>query len=166
MIAVEWRPVVGFPAYEVSDLGGVRKDGRPLTLSDNNGYRYVWLRTSSGRKFCAVHRLVIEAFGGPRPVGSVCRHLDSNRANNRADNLVWHEGWAVRHPRRSATHGKRRDLLLYLVQHRPGILLGVAAEALGCTREYVGTLCRELGIDRVPTAGGYALYAVPAAVSA
>lgn len=64
-------------------------------------------------------------------------------------------------------HGRRRELLLLLVQTRTGIHDRRAARALGCTRAYVGTLCRELGIDRVPTAGGFALYvAAPAAVSA
>lgn len=72
-----------------------------------------------------------------------------------------------RKPKRVSMWGKRRELLLHLVQHRPGILQREAAKALGCGREYVAVLCRELGIDRVPTAGGFALYvAAPAAVSA
>lgn len=64
-------------------------------------------------------------------------------------------------PPRVVMHGKRRELLLLLVQTRPGILDRRAAKALGCTRAYVGTLCRELGIVRLPSRGGYALLAPP-----
>lgn len=36
------------------------------------------------------HRLVLEAFVGPRPPGMVARHFpDRNPANNRLDNLSW-----------------------------------------------------------------------------
>lgn len=36
-----------------------------------------------------VHRLVLEAFGGPCPDGMECRHLDGVRTNNAASNLCW-----------------------------------------------------------------------------
>lgn len=36
-----------------------------------------------------VHRLVLEAFVGPRPKGMECRHLDSNSLNNNVSNLMW-----------------------------------------------------------------------------
>lgn len=36
-----------------------------------------------------VHRLVMEAFIGPRPEGMECRHLDGDPANNRLSNLTW-----------------------------------------------------------------------------
>ena len=36
-----------------------------------------------------VHHLVLEAFDGPCPEGMVCRHLNGNPADNRAENLKW-----------------------------------------------------------------------------
>lgn len=54
-----------------------------------HGYLTVHL-CRDGRRFSrAVHRLVLEAFIGPRPPGMECRHLDGNRRNNAATNLCW-----------------------------------------------------------------------------
>jgi hypothetical protein len=36
-----------------------------------------------------VHRLVLETYAGPCPVGMMCRHLDGNSANNKLNNLCW-----------------------------------------------------------------------------
>lgn len=54
-----------------------------------HGYLRVVLAQSSIRKYYRVHRLVLEAFVGPRPDGMMCRHLDGDRQNNRLDNLAW-----------------------------------------------------------------------------
>lgn len=43
-----------------------------------------------GRKFRRyIHRLVLEAFVGPRPPGLICCHWDGDPANNRLENLRW-----------------------------------------------------------------------------
>lgn len=36
-----------------------------------------------------IHRLVLEAFVGPRPDGLEARHRDGDPTNNRLDNLLW-----------------------------------------------------------------------------
>ena len=36
-----------------------------------------------------VHRLVLEAFVGPRPEGMVARHLNGDPGDNRLENLAW-----------------------------------------------------------------------------
>jgi hypothetical protein len=36
-----------------------------------------------------VHRLVLEAFVGPRPPGHLCRHLNGVPDDNRVENLAW-----------------------------------------------------------------------------
>jgi hypothetical protein len=110
----EWRPVVGFEGYlEVSDHGrvrsldrisevaaskdGIRKayqrrfQGRMLKpKSDDQGYQYVQLwgngRSINGAK---VHRLVLEAFVGPRPDGMECCHGPGGSSDNRLSNLRW-----------------------------------------------------------------------------
>lgn len=103
MSQVFYRPIEGFPGYCVGSDGSVwsrrSRNGRGGLVAqwrlmsparDGNGYQFVGLchgrRGASLRK---VHRLVLEAFVGPRPAGQQCRHLDGNPANNRLSNLCW-----------------------------------------------------------------------------
>jgi hypothetical protein len=85
----QWRWVVGFPDYQVSDLGRVyshvsKKYLRPGVAS--HGYPTVALGRGNTR---TVHSLVAEAFIGPCPVGQEVRHGDDNRKNPRLDNLEY-----------------------------------------------------------------------------
>jgi HNH endonuclease/NUMOD4 motif len=95
-----WVIVPGFPAYEVSNQGGVRRRVakgrwsaghvlRPGTAK--SGHRYVMLADPGGRthkKF--VHRLVALAFIGPPPhEGALVLHHDDRAHNNYVDNLYW-----------------------------------------------------------------------------
>lgn len=97
-----WLPVDSRLGYEVSDHGRVRsyvKSGvgigfhdKPKILIPNlsgrtpKQYRQVQLGRGNVRK---VYHLVLEAFVGPRPLGTECRHLDGNSQNDRLDNLCW-----------------------------------------------------------------------------
>jgi len=94
-----WRPVTDFEdAYEVSDHGRMRSltrrfcIGRMLVSRKNPaGYKYNVL-SDARKKFRTtrtVHRMVLEAFVGPRPKGMQARHLDGTRDNNHIDNLCW-----------------------------------------------------------------------------
>lgn len=98
----EWRPVEGYPGYEVSDLGRVRSwrsNGKgggfraaPRVFSPSkkrNGYLQVNLWRDGVRSTFTVHSLVAEAFIGPRPEGQECRHRDGDKSNNRKSNLLW-----------------------------------------------------------------------------
>ncbi len=110
----EWRPVVGFSGlYEVSNRGVVRSCTRFVVCVDplgrrtkrlrmgklmrydrggrNKAYQRVYLRAADGRKVHAyVHRLVCEAWHGPRPFdGAVIRHLNDIQTDNRQENLQW-----------------------------------------------------------------------------
>lgn len=87
-----WRPVIGFPAYEVSDTGLVRtKVGRVRVLSVKNqgGQRVRLVR--DGRAYDKrVNVMVLEAFVGPRPsLSHRCTYVDGDKANLRPDNLRW-----------------------------------------------------------------------------
>lgn len=107
----EWRSVVGFPQYEVSNLGRVRSldhtvtyqrreqhSGRTITVTKRrkgqmlrpgtmaSGHQIVVL--GRGNPFC-VHKLVLDAFVGPAPAGTECCHHDDNPANNALCNLRW-----------------------------------------------------------------------------
>ena len=92
-----WKPINGYPNYEVSDLGNVRSlnwrnEGKPKELylkPHNKGYRQVELVNADGKKMLLVHRLVAKAFV-PNPNNyPLVNHIDSNRSNNNAENLEW-----------------------------------------------------------------------------
>lgn len=117
----EWKEVPGWPGYLVSDHGRMwGRRGRELdpTTNRKNGYRYVGLAKgdgSGGNTSFNVHRLVLEAFVGPRPDGMLCRHLDGDPSNNHLSNLSWGtplENMAdkVTHGRESHHHGGRAKL--------------------------------------------------------
>ncbi len=89
-----WKPVVGYEdRYEVSDLGVVRSLSGPKVMApspNRKGYPQLALRRGDPKsKTVFVHRLVLEAFVGPRPPGMECRHLNDNPADNRLSNLAW-----------------------------------------------------------------------------
>lgn len=104
-IIEEWRPIAGYEGvYEVSDQGRVRSLDRlvransgwrstgiryftPSSSGKNRKYKKVLLRNP--KKQYLVHRLVLEAFVGPRPDNCEARHLDGDPSNNRLDNLAW-----------------------------------------------------------------------------
>lgn len=119
--SVEYRHCPGFPGYCVGSDGGVwscrKRNGlgrgrgtesvvgerwvRKKPSLNGNGYLSVWLL---GRNI-AVHRLILEAFVGPRTAGMECRHLDGNQGNNRLDNLAW--GTRKENAADKVTHGTR-----------------------------------------------------------
>lgn len=102
-----WKPVYGYEGYyEVSDLGRIRslecvvksscRNGgsriRPSkVLKQNrkrNGYLTVDLCKNGKIKTATVHRIVANAFYGPRPDMQV-NHINADKSDNRASNLEW-----------------------------------------------------------------------------
>lgn len=89
-----WKPILGWPAYEVSNLGQVRstKNGKTRFVAPNkqrSGHIRVALIGDSTRNYF-VHRLVLENFVGPCPPDKTDgAHLDGNPGNNRLENLQW-----------------------------------------------------------------------------
>ena len=84
----KWRRVRGWPDYEVSNFGRVRRHVKKIMKpwASNDRYPSVCLPRGQ-RKY--IHRLVLEAFVGPASKGQEARHLDGNRGNPRLDNLSW-----------------------------------------------------------------------------
>lgn len=100
MSAEQWRSCPGFPDYQVSSEGRVRRArlntsrGVPkaaLSLSIHpKGYVTACVFVDGKQKTRLVHRLVCEAFHGPAPTpGHHAAHNNGNRADNRAENLRW-----------------------------------------------------------------------------
>lgn len=115
-----WTDLAGYDyRYQISDHGRIRKADngkiKMLTPTMNNGYRYIKLSQARVWSNRHIHRLVLEAFVGPRPPGAITRHLDGNPSNNRPHNLAWgtHQENAddrVLHGRscRGETHGNAK----------------------------------------------------------
>ena len=107
--------------YTISENGSVfsKRKGRFMRQSVNgvyNSYRKVFLMIDgwcSGKirpRFYLVHRLVLEHFVGPCPVGMECHHIDHDKSNNHVSNLEW-----VTHSEnilRSFTEGGRKGYWL------------------------------------------------------
>lgn len=105
-----WKPVFGYENnYEVSESGEVRsiprvqsvsdmlgrsytvnRKGKDLTKREHEfGYYLVTLSQDNIPKTVTVHKIVAEAFLGPRAAGEFVRHLDGNPKNNHYSNLAY-----------------------------------------------------------------------------
>lgn len=102
-----WKDIIGFEGYyQVSNMGRVKSlhrvvhksNGRIMTfkpkiLSINkhykNGYYSVFLRVFDNFKRKSLHRAVAECFLEPIENKTEINHIDSNKSNNKADNLEW-----------------------------------------------------------------------------
>lgn len=87
-----WKNVVGFPAYQVSNIGRVRntKNGKLLKgFLCKRGYPKVGLSNGDKCKMKFIHRILAEAFI-PNPDGKTeINHIDGVKDNCRLENLEW-----------------------------------------------------------------------------
>lgn len=96
-IKEEWRPVVGYEGiYEVSNTGKVNalnyhreKIKKPLKISDEKGYKFVFLYKNGSPQRAQIHRLVAMAFIQNPNNFPVINHKDENPSNNNVENLEW-----------------------------------------------------------------------------
>lgn len=103
MILETWLPVVGWENfYEISSYGNVRSIGRKnhrnaryfsgkdvKKLVSSVGYYVVNLTGNGSRKQVFIHKMVLEAFVGPRPYKHDACHNDGNKLNCNLSNLRW-----------------------------------------------------------------------------
>ena len=86
-MAFEWKTVPGFDHLEASDQGGIRCNGE-IVKQNRMSHGYMRVRVGP-RKRETVHKLVALAFLGHKPDGHEVRHLNGDRADNRAVNLAY-----------------------------------------------------------------------------
>lgn len=86
-----WVDIINFTnKYEISNIGEIRnkKTGKILKPSkDGTGYLRVGLCKNGKMKYFSVHRLVLESFLGPCPLGMESCHNDGDMYNNNIKNL-------------------------------------------------------------------------------
>ena len=94
MAQVEWKPVVGYDGYFVSNTGIIRsfKRGKPHDLryvTKVDGYLRVYLCKDGKTKAFYVHRVVAQAFiENPQHLPFI-NHKDECKTNNNVNNLEW-----------------------------------------------------------------------------
>ena len=88
----EWRDIEGYEGlYQVSNEGRVKSVRRNLILKPSNvrGYKYVTFSVGQKRFTKKIHRLVAEAFI-PNPENKpYIDHINTNKDDNRVENLRW-----------------------------------------------------------------------------
>lgn len=89
-----WKPITGFDGYEVSNMGNVRSLKRSVVrVLSPDEVKGNYLRVSLSRDGVVsrffIHRLVMDAFIGPRPIDQWAAHNNGNPHDNRASNLRW-----------------------------------------------------------------------------
>lgn len=94
------RHIPGFPGYFISDAGVVYSEKfcsrfprcgrrRVAVSKDRFGYELVYLSRKGKSYPRRIHRLVLEAFVGPRPMGMECLHGVGGKSDNHIENLRW-----------------------------------------------------------------------------
>ena len=117
-----WEFVKGFEDYMVTDQGEVFRHAK-IRPTRGGVYQIVSLSKDGKKHTVTVHRLVMEAFIGPRPNNNLIHHKDGNRVNNTVSNLeyVTRSHHCRLHPKR---HHKSPVTLepkeIRLVKHRGG----------------------------------------------
>jgi hypothetical protein len=90
---VRGKDIPGATGYYAGEDGTIHstRRGEPYQLKPSliNGYPVVWIRQNGEGKVIEVHRLILEAFIGPRPEGMECCHRNGIKTDNRLSNLEW-----------------------------------------------------------------------------
>jgi hypothetical protein len=94
IIGERWKSIINYEGlYEISSFGNIKSlySTKILKLKKNKKFKYLAINLHKNNicKTFYIHRLVLETFIGPCPLGMECRHLDGNPKNNKLENLCW-----------------------------------------------------------------------------
>lgn len=83
-----WKDIPGYEGYQVSNLGNVKnkKNERCLYKNCNKTNDYLFVNLGRHNKKY-IHRLVYETFRGFNNKNNIINHKNSNKKDNRLDNL-------------------------------------------------------------------------------
>lgn len=88
-----WKQIEGFERYFISNKGRIKSTiGKEKILKQEiteRGYHQIVLRKDNKSYHRRVHRLVALAFIETDDKTKEVHHIDRNRSNNKADNLLW-----------------------------------------------------------------------------
>ena len=118
-----WKPVLGFEGfYEASENGEIKSIQRRNTknkrlmggdfvkpILGSRGYLVVNLTKPETRKQVFLHKVILEAFVGPRPQGFQCCHNDGNKLNCNLENLDGTRFQTITKIRDCMEHGKQGE---------------------------------------------------------
>ena len=146
----EWREVPGTEGVHASTHGRVRdRDGvilgqRKKRADGDAGKFHLFVRFDLGGSVREekVHKLVLDAFVGPRPAECCgCRHLDGDTLNNRLGNLAW---WTAAQFAAVSPRSVLRDRLVERAKQMRagGVGCDEIGRVLGVTADYVSKLTR------------------------
>jgi HNH endonuclease/NUMOD4 motif len=86
---MEWRTIPGWPDYQASNAGDIRRNGHNHTPTTCKGYLRVNFCVNNIHHSFLVHRLVAMAFI-PNPEGKPeIDHINRIKTDNRVENLRW-----------------------------------------------------------------------------
>lgn len=90
-MSTEWRVIPSCLDYEVGEFGDVRRKNNryPIKSRFHKGYEIVTITVNGKKVTKFVHRLVAEAFIGPRPKGHHTHHKNHNMRINHYTNLEY-----------------------------------------------------------------------------
>ena len=160
----EWKPIPGYPGYEVSDLGNVRSfwakrrhklEQEPHAIST----RLVQggMMASVGRKKgnninVRVARLIALAFLGPPPKGANVYHLDGDNMNDKKENLYYNtpsdwmkENWSEFSPTR-LTEG---EVIRIRERRADGFCMQKLADLYGVSQPAISHICTGIAYSEI-----------------
>ena len=90
MLAEEWKEIKDFNSYYVSNFGRIKHKNKILKpIKSRNGYLHIFLYKNKIKKQFLIHRLVAIEFIDNTSEYNEVNHIDSDKENNRIDNLEW-----------------------------------------------------------------------------